>query len=115
MATQGGRGDRFLRVVLRLDQAGSAAFIVVALAAVPAFMWFGSVRLVLWTLGVALMAYALALGLLGVLMAFGLTRLASRNDQLTAQVWRSILSYPASADRPAPTARRRPGSPAERG
>lgn len=115
MATQAGRGDRFLRLVLRLDQAGSAAFIVVALAAVPAFVWFGSVRLVLWMLGVALMVYAVALALLGVLMAFGLTRLASRHDQLTPQAWRSLLSYPPSGDHPAATARPRPGSPAGRG
>lgn len=111
MATTSGRGDRLLRLVLRLDQAGSAAFIVVALTAVPAFVWFGSMRVVWWILGGALLAYALALALLGVLMACGLTRLMSRGDQLTPRAWRSLLSYPASADHPAATARRRPGSP----
>ncbi|NKQ54886.1 hypothetical protein HFP15_18535 [Amycolatopsis sp. K13G38] len=83
----------FLRVVLRLDQAGSALFIVVALAAAVALAVVGPVDAVLWVLGVGVIAYAAALALLGVCMAYGLTRAASRGEEVSPQLWKSVLMY----------------------
>lgn len=86
---------RFLRVVLRLDQAGSAVFIVGALAAALVLAIVGPVRLALLVLGVSVIAYAAALALLGVCMAYGLVRAASRGEEVSPQLWRSILMYGA--------------------
>jgi hypothetical protein len=108
------RGERFLRLVLRLDQAGSAAFIIVALATVPAFVLLGPMRALLSLLELALIAYAMGLGVLGVFMACGLARLLRRGEELPPHLWRSMLMFSEPVDRRAARARHRPGSPAGR-
>ncbi|TNC22099.1 hypothetical protein [Amycolatopsis alkalitolerans] len=85
--------NRLLRWVLRLDQAGSAAFIVVALAAVPALVLVGPTPVVLWVLGVGVILYAAALAALGVLMAWGLSRSAIRGQTVSSRLWKSILLF----------------------
>lgn len=84
---------RFLRLVLRLDQAGSAVFIAVALAAAVVLAVVGPVSAVLWVLGLSVIAYAAALALLGVFMAYGLARAASRGEEIPPHLWKSILMY----------------------
>jgi len=89
---------RLLRLVLRLDQAGSAAFIVLAPAlvvSVPVLALLAPMRTVLWVVGAAVIAYAVALALLGVFMACGLTRSMARRDELSLRMWRSLLGFPA--------------------
>lgn len=87
------RPSRFLRLVLRLDQAGSAVFIVVALAAALVLAVVGPLRIALLVLGLSVIAYAAALAVLGVCMAYGLARAARRGEEVSPRVWKSILMY----------------------
>lgn len=90
---QGWRRHRLLRLTLRLDQAGSFAFIPIALAAAPALVVFGPTRTIVWLIWMSLTIYAVWLGLLGFCMAYGLTRAALRGETLTEQWWQSLLHY----------------------
>jgi hypothetical protein len=92
--------NRFLRLVLRLDQAGSAAFIAVALVVAPALGLLAGSHAALLLVGVLFIAYAVALAALGVWMAFGLSRLLLRGEQLPDQTWVSVLMYRPVAVRP---------------
>ncbi|HJQ48055.1 MAG TPA: hypothetical protein VJ870_17305 [Amycolatopsis sp.] len=86
-------GQRVLRLVLRLDQAGSAIFIAVALLTAVVLGFVGPAGAVLWVLGLSVIVYAAALALLGVCMAVGLTRAARRGDEVTPHTWKSLLLY----------------------
>ncbi len=97
------RKHRWLRLVLRLDQAGSAAFIVVALAIAPALVLLPALRTVLlWVVGLGVIAYAVALAALGVFMACGLSRSMARRDELSVRMWRSVLGFPAGSPQHVP-------------
>lgn len=85
---------RVLYLVLRLDQAGSAAFIVVALLAAPVLALLAPFPVVVWVLGLALMAYAVMLAVLGGCMAWGLARRAARGEEVPPELWRSLLGFP---------------------
>lgn len=90
------REHRWVRLVVRLDQAGSAAFIVVALALAPASVLIPTLRTVLlWMVGLGVIAYAVALAALGVFLACGLSRLMARGDELPMRTWRSLLGFAA--------------------
>jgi hypothetical protein len=109
----GRREHRSLRLVLRLDQAGSAAFIVVSLAAAPALGLVAMFPAALRVVGLLFIGYALALAVLGVFMAYGLTRSMSRGDEFPTQWWMSLLRFrPVAAGRP--VERRDPGQRGER-
>ncbi|GDY31675.1 hypothetical protein [Gandjariella thermophila] len=102
------RQHRLLRLVLRLDQAGSAAFIVVALAAAPLLGLLAAFPAARWALGVLFIGYAVALAALGVCMAYGLSRSMCRGEDLPAGMWVSLLMFrPAEGD----TSPRRPRPP----
>jgi hypothetical protein len=90
---------RFLRLVMRLDQAGSAAFIVVALLAAPTLTWLAGFPTALRVVGMLLLGYAVALAALGVCMAYGLSRSLSRGEELPDQMWISLLMYRPAAPR----------------
>lgn len=77
---------RLLRLVLRLDQAGSAVFILFA----PALLLLPPMRIVLLWL---VIGYAGALAALGVFMAWGLTRSMARSDELPMAMYRSLLGF----------------------
>jgi hypothetical protein len=81
---------RLLRLVLRFDQAGSAAFIVVALIAAPAFVLLPALRFLMWPV---LIGYAVSLAAAGVLMAWGLARAMTRGEEMPMQMWRSLLGF----------------------
>ena len=85
------REHRLLRLVLRMDQAGSAGYIALALVTAPILTLIGPLRQLMWLVGVVLGVSGLALGLLGFLMAWGLTVTMARGEELPEQMWRSLL------------------------
>lgn len=90
------REYRWLRLVLRLDQAGSAAFIVLALAIAPAMALLPALRgVLLWVVGLGVIVYAVALAVLGVFMAGGLSTSMVRGDEFSPRMWRSLLGFAA--------------------
>ena len=94
---------RGLRLILRLDQAGSAAFIVIALGIAPALVVVAPLRTVLlWLVGAVVIAYAIALAVLGIFMACGLSRAMARGDELSTRMWRSIIGFPAGQPKDVP-------------
>ena len=88
------RKHRLLGVVLRLDQAGSAGYIAVALVITPVLTLISPLRHLMWLVGLVLGASGLALGLLGFLMAWGLTVAMARGDDLPDHVWKSVRVLP---------------------
>lgn len=96
--TRTNRKHRGLRLVLRLDQAGSAAFIALALGIAPALVLLPALRTVLlWAVGLGVIVYAVALAVLGVFMACGLSRTMARRDELSMRMWRSLLGFSAGS------------------
>jgi hypothetical protein len=85
------REHRLLRLVLRMDQAGSAGYIALALVATPILTLISPLRELMWLVGLVLGVSGLALGLLGFLMAWGLTVTMARGEELPEQLWRSLL------------------------
>jgi hypothetical protein len=112
-----GRAHRFLRLTMRLDQAGSAAFIALALALAPVLALLSPFGNLLWLVGPLVAFCAVSLAALGFLNAWGLSRVAVRGEELPDDVWESVHVAPVSSRGrpPASTARHRPGSPAGRG
>ena len=85
------RHRRGLYLILRLDQAGSAAFIPLALATAPTVAFFDpspTVETVLWS---AWLLYAVWLAALGVAMACGLGRALRRGEVLPDDWWNALL------------------------
>jgi len=85
------RKRRLLRLVLRMDQAGSAGYIALALVTAPILTLISPLRQLMWLVGIVLGVSGLALGLLGFLMAWGLTVTMARGEELPEQIWRSLL------------------------
>jgi hypothetical protein len=90
------REHRLLRLVLRMDQAGSSAYIVLALLTAPVLTLISPLRHLMWLVGLVLGVSGLALGLLGFLMAWGLTVTVARGEELPKQVWESVKMLPKS-------------------
>lgn len=88
------RKHRLLRLVLRMDQAGSSAYIVLALVTAPILMLISPLRQLMWLVGLVLGISGLALGLLGFLMAWGLTVAMARGEDLPDHVWESVRVLP---------------------
>ncbi|HEY5853669.1 MAG TPA: hypothetical protein VIW24_06340 [Aldersonia sp.] len=89
MATRHRRG---LYLILRLDQAGSAAFIPLALTTAPTVAFFDpgpTVEAMLWS---AWLLYAVWLAALGVAMACGLGRALRRGEVLPDDWWNALLN-----------------------
>lgn len=85
------RHRRGLYLILRLDQAGSAAFIPLALATAPTVAFFDpspTVETVLWSVW---LVYAVWLAALGVAMACGLARTLRRGEVLPDDWWNALL------------------------
>lgn len=85
------RHRRGLYLIMRLDQAGSAAFIPLALATAPTVAFFDpgpTVQTVLW---LAWLLYAVWLAALGVAMACGLGRALRRGEVLPDDWWSALL------------------------
>ena len=85
------RHRRWLYLILRLDQAGSAAFIPLALATAPTVAIFDpgpTVETVLWS---AWLLYAVWLAALGVAMACGLGGALRRGEVLPDDWWNALL------------------------
>jgi len=85
------RKHRLLRLVLRMDQAGSAGYIALALVTTPILTLISPLRQLMWLVGIVLGVSGLALGLLGFLMAWGLTVTMARGEEVPEQMWRSLL------------------------
>jgi len=85
------RKHRLLRLVLRMDQAGSAGYIALALVTTPILTLINPLRQLMWLVGIVLGVSGLALGLLGFLMAWGLTVTMARGEEVPEQMWRSLL------------------------
>ncbi|MFI9380400.1 hypothetical protein [Kutzneria sp. NPDC052558] len=85
------RKHRLLRLVLRMDQAGSAGYIALALVTTPILTLISPLRQLMWLVGLVLGISGLALGLLGFLMAWGLTVTMARGEELPEQLWRKLL------------------------
>ena len=85
---------RLLRLVLKMDQAGSAGYIAVALVAAPVLTLISPLRQLMWLVGLVLGVSGLALGLLGFLMAWGLTVVMASGEELPDQVWQSVRMLP---------------------
>ncbi len=90
------REHRLLRLVLRMDQAGSSGYIVLALLTAPILTLISPLRHLMWLVGLVLGVSGLALGLLGFLMAWGLTVTMARGEDLPEQVWQSVRVLPKS-------------------
>ena len=88
------RKHRLLRLVLRMDPAGSSAYIVLALVTAPILMLISPLRQLMWLVGLVLGISGLALGLLGFLMAWGLTVAMARGEDLPDHVWESVRVLP---------------------
>ena len=90
------RKHRLLRLVLKMDQAGSAGYIAVALVTAPILMMVSPLRQLMWLVGLVLGVSGLALGLLGFLMAWGLTVTMARGEELPDEIWRLVRMLPKS-------------------
>jgi hypothetical protein len=90
------RKHRLLRLVLRMDQAGSSGYVVLALLTAPILTLISPLRHLMWLVGLVLGVSGLALGLLGFLMAWGLTVTMARGEELPEQVWESVQVLPKS-------------------
>ena len=90
------REHRLLRLVLRMDQAGSSGYLVLALLTAPILTLISPLRHLMWLVGLVLGVSGLALGLLGFLMAWGLTVTMARGEDLPEQVWQSVRVLPKS-------------------
>ncbi|QUQ68216.1 hypothetical protein [Kutzneria sp. CA-103260] len=88
------RQHRLLRLVLKMDQAGSAGYIALALVITPVLTLISPLRQLMWLVGLVLGISGLALGLLGFLMAWGLTVTMARGEDLPEQVWESVKVLP---------------------
>ncbi|MFC0434720.1 hypothetical protein [Kutzneria buriramensis] len=87
---------RLLRLVLKMDQAGSAGYIVVALLTAPIVAIISPLRHLMWLVGLLLGVSGLALGLLGFLMAWGLTVTMARGEEVPDHVWKFVRMLPKS-------------------
>ena len=88
------RKHSLLRLVLKMDQAGSAGYIAVALVATPILTLISPLRQLMWLVGLVLGVSGLALGVLGFLMAWGLTVVMASGEELPDQVWQSVRMLP---------------------
>jgi hypothetical protein len=88
------RKHRLLHVVLKMDQAGSAGYIAVALVTTPILTLISPLRQLMWLVGLVLGVSGLALGLLGFLMAWGLTVSMARGDDIPEHILRSVRVLP---------------------
>src|SRR5438105_4178058 len=80
--------NRVLRVVLPLDTAASAAFVLLALAAVPALALLDLPADVVSLIGLAFIAYALALAAMGAVTAWTLiSSMARGRYDLPRRLW----------------------------
>lgn len=80
--------NRVLRVVLPLDTAASAVFVLLALAAVPVLALLDLPADVVSLVGLAFVAYALALAAMGVVTAWTLiSSMARGRYDLPARLW----------------------------
>jgi len=80
--------NRVLRVVLPLDTAASAVFVLLALAAVPVLALLDLPADVVSLVGVAFVVYALALAAMGVVTAWTLiSSMARGRYDLPARLW----------------------------
>lgn len=84
---------RGLHLIMRCDQAGSAAFIVIALITGPALAIFGPHGWVLGLIWTAVSLFGLWLGLLGIGMAYGLTRTMLRGEELPDEFFAELMLY----------------------
>ncbi|KAA0017365.1 hypothetical protein [Antrihabitans cavernicola] len=87
------RPSRLVRLILRLDQAGSFWFIPIALVTAPALVFMDPGRIVVTLVWSVLAGYALWLGLLGVFMAIGLTLSMARGVEFPDRWWETMLKY----------------------
>ena len=76
------RKYRLAHLVLRSDQAGSFAYVAVALVLVPVVTLISPLREIMWLVGLVLGISGLALGLLGILVAWGLSVEMARGKEL---------------------------------
>ena len=88
------RKHRLLRLVLKMDQAGSAGYIAIALVTTTILTMVSPLRQLMWLVGLVLGISGLALGLLGFLMAWGLTVTIARGEDLPEQVWKAVQVLP---------------------
>ncbi len=80
--------NRVLRVVLPLDTAASAAFVLLALAAVPALALLDVPADIVSLVGLAFLVYALALAAMGLVTAWTLiSSMARGRYDLPARLW----------------------------
>jgi hypothetical protein len=90
------RKHRLLRLVMKMDQAGSAGYIAVALMTAPIVAIISPLRHLMWLVGLLLGISGLALGLLGFLMAWGLTVTMARGEEVPDHVWEYVRMLPKS-------------------
>jgi hypothetical protein len=90
------RKHRLLRLVLKMDQAGSAGYIAVALLTAPIVAIISPLRHLMWLVGLLLGISGLALGLLGILMAWGLTATMARGEEVPDHIWKFVRVLPKS-------------------
>ncbi|GAA3436589.1 hypothetical protein [Kutzneria kofuensis] len=86
--------NRLLHVVMKMDQAGSAGYIAVALVTTPILMLISPLRQLMWLVGLVLGISGLALGLLGFLMAWGLTVTMARGGDVPEHILKSVRVLP---------------------
>jgi predicted lysophospholipase L1 biosynthesis ABC-type transport system permease subunit len=80
--------NRVLRVVMPLDTAVSGAFVLLALAAVPALVLLDASAQVLWLVGLTVIVLALALAAMGAVTAWTLLRSMARGRyDLPPRLW----------------------------
>ncbi|MCX5045487.1 hypothetical protein OG921_20160 [Aldersonia sp. NBC_00410] len=88
-----------LRLILRMDRAGSAYFVGMGVLTAPVLMLADPPEAIVWLMWVGWIGFAVWLAALGVFMAWGLTRSAMRGEELDEDWWRSMIDYPADSRR----------------
>ncbi|WP_084436838.1 hypothetical protein [Aldersonia kunmingensis] len=83
-----------LRLILRMDRAGSAYFVGLGVLTAPVLMLTDPPELIVWLMWIGWIGFAIWLAALGVFMAWGLTRAALRGQELDENWWRSMIDYP---------------------
>jgi hypothetical protein len=104
------RRHRLLHVVMKMDQAGSAGYVVAALVTTPILLLISPLRQLMWLVGLVLGISGLALGLLGFLMAWGLTVSMTRGEEIPEHILSSVRMVPTQL----PTAKRPAGVDGDR-
>ncbi|MBD0323435.1 MAG: hypothetical protein ICV72_08620 [Aldersonia sp.] len=83
-----------LRLILRMDRAGSAYFVGLGVLTAPVLVLADPPAAIVWLMWIGWIGFAIWLAALGVFMAWGLTRSAMRGEELDEQWWRSMIDYP---------------------